>query len=104
MPFPVHAPGEQTRQSVRVSDLSKLPVPRSRWGDIWLLACVTASGLLFWLLYLAVQPRDYDMPVGRSGRLDALFRWRAPAIDAHDLIERDRLYLAFAGWLVVGFI
>lgn len=59
---------------------------------------------MFWLLYLVVQPRDYGVPVGADGRLNTLFGWRAPAIDPRDVIERNRLGLVFAGWLVVGFV
>lgn len=55
-------------------------------------------------MYVAVQPHDYDRPIGSDSRLDTMFGWRAPAIDAHDLVERDRLYVVFAGWLLIGLL
>ncbi|MBM3674581.1 MAG: hypothetical protein FJW88_06425 [Actinobacteria bacterium] len=51
-----------------------------------------------------MQPRDYARPWGAPDRLDTLFGWGAPGIDPADLIERDRLWVAMAGWLVVGLV
>ena len=62
------------------------------------------AGLLFWFIYVAVQPHDYARALGSPDRLDTLFGWRAPGIDPKDFIERDRIWVAMAGWLVIGLI
>ncbi len=76
----------------------------SNWADVGVVVAVAVAGLFFWFLYVAVQPRDYHRPFGSSERLETFFGWRAPVIDPSDLIERDRLWLAVAGWLVVGLV
>ncbi len=76
----------------------------SNWADVGVVVAVVVAGLLFWFVYLAVQPRDYRRPFGSTERLETLFGWRAPGINPRDLIERDRLWLAVAGWLVVGLV
>jgi hypothetical protein len=65
---------------------------------------VLLAGLLFWFLYVAIPPRDYRLPSSSPDRLRTFFGWRAPGIDAGDPIERDRLWFAVAGWLVVGLV
>lgn len=73
-------------------------------GDIAVLIGIAGVALLVWFLYIAIQPRDYARAFGSANRLDTIFGWRAPAISPRDLIERDRLLLAMAGWLVIGLV
>lgn len=75
-----------------------------RTRDAVVLVGVCLAGLAVWLLYVAVQPRDYALPHGSVDRLDTLLGWRAPGINPRDLVERDRLWLAMAGWLVIALV
>lgn len=67
------------------------------------VALVCVSGALIWLLYLAVQPRDY-FPHGGSKSLETIFGWRAPIIGTSDTRERDRFVFAGACWLLMGVV
>ncbi len=77
--------------------------PRSR-GDAAVIVGAAVAGLAAWFLYVAVQPRDYALPLGSAHRLNTLFGWRAPGIDPRDFIERDRIFVAMVGWLVIGVV
>ena len=92
-------------RSARATALDRTDQSR-RWSpaDVSALATVALGGLLFWFLYVAAQPRDYSLPLGSPDRLDTLFGWRAPGIDPQDLIERDRVWCAMAGWLLIGVV
>lgn len=72
--------------------------------DAGVVLAVCLAGLSVWLLYVAAQPHDYALPQGSADRLDTLFGWRAPGISPSDLIERDRLWAAMSGWLVVAVV
>ncbi len=93
----------EDRQGLTVTDASTRG-RGSNWADVGVVVAVAVAGLFFWFLYVAVQPRDYHRPFGSPARLETFFGWRAPVIDPSDLIERDRLWLAVAGWLVVGLV
>lgn len=72
--------------------------------DVGLLACSALAGLGSWFMYVAIQPRDYTRSSGWPDRMSTLFGWPAPFIDPEDFKERDRVFVAIAGWLVIGLI
>jgi hypothetical protein len=98
---------DQTDTPLRVERMPLSSVRRRFAGaarDTIALSGVALAGLAAWFAYVAVQPRDYARPFGSPDRLETLFGWRAPAIDPLDFVERDRIYLALVGWLVVGVV